>query len=109
MATESDRESFSELSSIIANDSQLIWSRYNAMLTAHGFVGVFLALSLTEPDLPRILIGVAATFFGLFLARCWWRLTVDGWEICHEWVRVAKLIPPPPGRKNPFVIHANLV
>lgn len=103
-----DSASYSELNGLIATEVQLIWARYNAMLTAHAFVGVFLGalVSLGDWKPLQVTISIAASVFGLFLAWCWWRLTVDAWELCHEWVDVAKKITLPSG-ENPYKIYAD--
>jgi hypothetical protein len=84
------------LLSLITGDAELIWIRYNALLTANAIVAVVMGAMVgavaTRGTIGSgaglVLIGTAA--FGLALCYQWWRLTHRGWQLQHAWVREAK-------------------
>ena len=78
--------------SLMMNEAQLVWSRYNAMLTANSLIAVVLAAVLTKQDMSTcdLAILIAATVFGFILSLSWKRLTNHGWNLSHRWAEQAR-------------------
>lgn len=80
----------SHLTNLLAtqfNEAQLIWNRYNAMLTANTVLAAVLAVFLSQtPGAREWSEVVVAALFGFLLCVLWFALTFCGWKFSSQLV-----------------------
>lgn len=72
-------------------EAELVWSRYNAMLTANSLIGIVLGALFTKEGLTRTdrKMILLSSLFGVVLSILWYRLTKHGWDLSHLWMKEA--------------------
>jgi hypothetical protein len=78
---------YGNLTSMIIADGQLVWMRYNAMLTANSIVAAVLGVGIRNNHSALLLL---ATIFGLLLSWQWRGLTRRGWEVQRSYIEEAR-------------------
>jgi hypothetical protein len=76
---------YGNLTSMIIADGQLVWMRYNAMLTANSIVAAVLGVGARNNDWMLLL----ASIFGVLLSWQWRGLTRRGWEVQKSYISEA--------------------
>lgn len=71
----------------LLNESQLIWSRYNSMLTANSIYMAIMAaiIAKSQNSTSDYTILVAAGTLGFVLTTLWFWSTWAGWSLSRHW------------------------
>ena len=97
---------FNAATELMKNEAQLVWGRYNAMLTANSLVALILGAILTKSDRRPVDLAtiVLSSLFGIVLSTFWYKLTKNGWELSHRWADEARGYSWP-GQRNPIEVY----
>jgi hypothetical protein len=89
-------------------ETQLIWRRYAAMLTANAIIAAITAAILGTtgrdtqvPHLAVIIIIGILSLLGLLVSVTWLRLTEAGWDLAYFWMDAIKT-GWPKSQRNPY-------
>ncbi len=89
-------------------ETQLIWRRYTAMLTANAIIvaiiGAILGTTGRDAEDPRLAVIIVISILallGLLVSVTWLRLTEAGWDLAHFWMNAIKS-GWPNDQRNPY-------
>src|SRR5947209_3488250 len=91
---------------LMKSEAQLVWNRYNAMLTANSLIALILGAMFTRSDRSRadLVMILLASLFGVALSTIWYTLTKHGWALSHKWADEARQYTWP-GQRNPIEVY----
>jgi hypothetical protein len=97
---------FSNLTTMIIAEGQLVWMRYNAMLTANAIVAAVLGAVALKTEITRKdeWLLLLASIFGVALSSQWRKLTTRGWEVQKSYISEARNYHWP-DHKNAFEVY----